>query len=353
MQKVIELASMTNVQTRPNPQVAAIIVKDNLIVGIGVHLLSGLSHAEIYAINQAKDLCIGATLYVNLEPCSHYGKTPPCVDAIIAAKIARVVIANQDSNPLVAGSGIKKLRNAGIEVTCGILEQEAATINKIFFHNITTKTPYITLKSGMSLDAKIATKENISNWITSIESRRDAHSYRSSHDAILVGVGTVIADNPSLTAHLLPQPTKNPIRIILDKRLETPLDSNVVCDKQSTTWIVTQNNSQELHDKYIAQGCKIILHDNSDLTTLLQKLYSLNIYTLFIEGGEKIYADFLDQKLVNQIVHYISPQLIGSKEAKHFYAGNGYSNLQTNLKLRFIEHIQLGNDLKIVSEVIY
>lgn len=352
MQHVLQLARLAPVQTRPNPQVASIVVKNHKIIGTGIHLQSGEPHAEVFALKQAGSNAQGATLYVNLEPCSHHGKTPPCADAVIAAGITTVVIANQDPNPLVAGLGIKKLQAAGIDVIVGILADEAWEINKVFFHNIQTKTPYVTLKAGMSLDARIATKENKSQWITSLESRQDAHQYRITHEAILVGVGTVMHDNPSLLPHLVANPVRVPIRVVLDTNLVTPLDSQVVCDKQAPTWIVTTNTASTAHQAYLDHGCQIITVANMEIKTILHELYQRSIYTLLIEGGEKIYSSFLDAKAVNQIVTYISPQLIGSTQAKHLFAGVGFNDLQTNLHCKFTSYQQLGTDIKLVSEVI-
>lgn len=352
MEQVLQLAKFAHIQTRPNPQVAAIIVKDNSIVGIGSHLRSGEPHAEIFALNQAGKDAIGATLYVNLEPCAHFGKTPPCADAVIKSGISTVVIANNDPNPLVAGNGIKKLRDAGIEVICDVMSKEAAEINKIFFHNIQTKKPYITIKAGLSLDGRIATKSNNSQWITGLEARKDAHQYRVSHEAILVGVKTVITDNPSLTAHLITNPSRNPIRIILDSNLSTPIDSKVVQDKLAPTWIVTCNTDIARHSVYIKSGCTVLTATSMNINEILDTIYKLGVYSLLVEGGEQIYSSFLDAKCVNQLVTYFSPQLIGSTDAKHLFAGNGFDELQTNLKFKFIHLEKLGNDIKIVSEVV-
>lgn len=352
MAHVINLAKFTTTQTRPNPQVAAIIVKNNEIVGIGSHLKTGGSHAEVYALDQAGELAKGATLYVNLEPCAHFGKTPPCADAIIKAGISKVVIANKDPNPLVAGLGIERLTNAGIDVICGVLENDAQQLNKVFFHNIQTKTPYVTIKAGLSLDGKIATKANISKWITGAEARIDAHKYRINHEAILVGVNTVISDNPSLTPHMIENAEHNPIRIILDTNLRTPLDSNVVQDGITKTWIVTSNQNTTDHQAYLNHNCKIITMNKINIHELLRILYAEGIFTLLIEGGEQIYSSFFDAKAVNQLVTYFSPQLIGSTKAKHLFAGSGFENLTDNIKLKFTQVEQLGNDVKLVSEVL-
>lgn len=348
MQLVLDLARSTIRQTLPNPHVASIIVKDGKILGVGCHLKPGGPHAEIHALNQAGSEAHGATLYVNLEPCAHFGKTPPCVDAIINTGIKRVVIANIDENPLVAGAGIKKLENAGIAVATGILAKDGYKLNQVFFHNIRFRQPYVTLKVGMSLDGKIATKTNISQWITSPESRKDAHRYRTMHTAILVGVGTILKDNPSLTAHLLEGEQSNPVRIILDHNLRTPFQAKVIADNLVPTWICTTSNNEDLINKYQELGIRILQFSALDNVQVLTKLYEEGIYSLLVEGGEQVYASFIEVGAVNQIVSYISPQLIGSVSAKHFFAGNGFTDLTTNLKLELEQVEQLGNDVKLV-----
>lgn len=354
MQKVIELASTISNQTRPNPKVACIIVKNSQIIGTGIHLLKGKEHAEIYALHQASKNAAGATLYVNLEPCFHHGATPPCVEAIITSKITTVVIANQDPNPLVAGKSIARLKQAGINVITDILKNEAQAINQVFFHNITRNLPYITLKVGMSIDGRIATKHNISKWITDTASRTDAHSYRAIHEGILIGIESVISDNPNLTPYLVTtHVANNPIRIILDSQLRIPRDAKVIMDNSVATWIVTTQTKQSIVNEFNNfKHVKIISLENMQLANILSKLYQLGIYTLMIEGGERIYSSFIDTKLVNQIVTYISPQIIGSTAAKHFVAGDGFIDLQNNLKLKTVSVAQLDNDVKIVYEVI-
>ena len=350
MQKVIELAKLTPWQTLPNPQVAAIIVNNGIIVGMGCHLQAGGPHAEIHALHQAGALAHGATLYINLEPCCHHGRTGPCSEAVIKAGIRNVYIANLDPNPLVAGKGVQHLQDAGIMVKIGLLADEATAINQIFYHNILTKQPYVTLKAGLSLDGRIATKDNLSQWITSPESRQDAHNLRISHDAILVGINTILSDNPSLTPHLLENPARQPIRIILDRQLRTPFSAKVITDKLATTWICTTNDDSQLHAKYQALGIKIMLFTELNITNLLTDLYQKGICSLLVEGGEQIYSSFIDANLVNQLVIYYSPQLIGSKSAKHLYAGNGFSNLTTNPKFELISVDKLATDVKMVLQ---
>jgi diaminohydroxyphosphoribosylaminopyrimidine deaminase/5-amino-6-(5-phosphoribosylamino)uracil reductase len=351
MQKVLELTNTIGVQTRPNPKVACILVKNSRIIGTGIHLNKGSEHAEIYALNQAGNNAKDATLYVNLEPCSHYGATPPCADAIIKYGVKTVVIANDDPNPLVSGQGIQKLKDAGIEVITNVLANEAQQINQVFFHNITQNLPYITLKVGMSIDGRIATKDNLSKWITGIESRTNAHHYRAENEGILIGVDSVIKDDPNLTPYLVDGHINSPIRIILDSSLRTPIDAKLITDNSAKTWVIT--NSQNNLNKFEKfSHVKIIQMPTMDIKSILHELYKNGIYTLMVEGGEKIYSSLIDAKLVNQIVTYISPQIIGSTNAKHFIAGNGFGDLVQNLKCKIISSCQLGNDLKVVYEVI-
>lgn len=352
MQQALNLARLAEVQTRPNPQVGALIVKNDQIVGIGTHLFAGGSHAEIFALQQAGELARGATLYLTLEPCAHYGKTPPCANAVVKAGISRVFIANLDPNHLVKGKGVEVLRAAEIEVIIGLCSDEATSLNQVFFHNIQTKTPFITVKAGLSLDGRIATKDNLSQWITSVESRKDAHQYRVTHEAILVGINTLLTDDPSLTPHLIENPIRKPIRIILDRQLRTPFSAKVILDGKAPTWICTSNADSERHAIYQHHGVKIIYLPDLNIPDLLKRLYQEQIYSLLVEGGEQIYSSFFDASAVNQLVCYYSPQLIGSKLAKHLFAGTGFSDLQSNLQFKISETKQLGNDIKIVSQII-
>lgn len=348
MQLVLEMAKNTMLQTLPNPHVAAVIVKDGAILGVGCHLRPGDHHAEIYAIQQAGDAAKGATLYVNLEPCSHYGKTPPCVNAIITAGITRVVIANLDENPLVAGNGVAKLKEAGIQVDIGVLADAAYRLNQVFFHNIKSAQPFVTLKVGMSLDGKIASYKNLSQWITSKSSRKDAHQYRVNHTGILVGVGTILSDDPSLTPHLIENAPRNPVRIILDTKLRTPISARVITDKLAQTIICTTVSDEVKLQLYQDVGVDVIVLENLAINTVLNELYKRGIYSILVEGGEKIYSSFIEAGTVNQIVSYISPQLIGSRDAKHFFAGNGFADLNTNMKLKLEEISKLENDVKLI-----
>ena len=257
MREALRIAKNAEGRTSPNPMVGAVIVRDEKIIAEGWHRKAGTPHAEIHALNMAGDLAKDSTLYVTLEPCSHFGRTPPCANAIVNAGIKKVVIAMTDPNPKVAGRGIEILKNAGIEVEVGILEDQARRLNEVFIKWITTQKPFVTLKTAMSLDGKIAAATGQSQWITSEESRRKVHQLRDINDAIMVGIGTVLADNPSLTTRI--DGGKNPIRIIVDSQLRTPINANVIVDGQAKTIIATTKNAPaEKFDALKKFGVEII-----------------------------------------------------------------------------------------------
>lgn len=352
MQLALELAKTTKGQTAPNPAVGAVLVNNGEIVGIGTHLKAGEAHAEIHAIDMAGKKAEKATLYVTLEPCSHYGKTPPCVEKIIRAKIKRVIIATLDPNPSVAGKGVQKLKEAGIEVEVGVCEEDARKINEDFFHYITMKKPFVTLKTAMTIDGKIATSTGESKWITSEEARRDVHRYRHLHDAILVGVGTVLKDNPKLTTRL-PEGGKHPIRIILDSGLKTPLDAYVIQDNSAPTWIVANRSADEEKKQQFErfEHVKLIeMDDAKNLHELMDILGRHEITSLFVEGGSQVNNSFLRAKLIDRFIVYIAPKVFGGSDAPTSFEGKGIERLKDALELK-IESIEtVGNDLKIVAK---
>jgi len=348
MQYALELAKKTIGQTSPNPVVGAVVVKNNQIVGFGAHLYAGDAHAEVHAINMAKEHAKDATLYVTLEPCSHHGKTPPCTELIINSGIKRVVIATRDPNERV--SGINPLREAGIEVETGILEKEASDMNQPFFHYIQTKRPYITLKTATSFDGKTATKTGESKWITGEEARFDAHTYRHTHDAILVGVNTVITDNPSLTTRLKKGGGRNPIRIILDTHLRTPPDAKVISDGQSETWIfvgkhVTEK-AKQCYEKHKQVRIIQLEEDKVHINKMLEILGEKGVMSLFVEGGATVNGAFLQDKIFNRLVLYMAPMLIGG-DAPSAFLGKGFASLTESPSLSIKKVEQLGTDLKI------
>lgn len=347
MQIALNLARSAAGQTSPNPPVGSVVVKDGEILGMGAHLRAGEPHAEVHALTMAGDRAKGATIYVTLEPCSHHGKTPPCADLIIERGIRRVVVAVTDPNEKVAGRGIQKLRAAGIEVVQGIRQQEAESVNAVFFHYTQTKTPYVTMKSAVSLDGKTATHTGDSMWITGEESRLDVHQYRHTHDAILVGVGTVLADNPSLTTRL-PNGGKNPIRIILDRKLRTPLDAKVVNDQEAETWIFTEadDHSPFLDKKRVT----MIRLDQLTIEKVLQELGKRNVMSLFVEGGATVNGSFLDSRKINQLITYMAPKLIGGQQSPTSIGGEGFASMAEILPLEIKQVEMVGPDIKIVAE---
>ncbi|PFA24206.1 riboflavin biosynthesis protein RibD [Bacillus cereus] len=353
MNIALQLAESTSGQTSPNPMVGAVVVKDGNIVGMGAHLRAGEEHAEVHAIHMAGDKAYGSTVYVTLEPCSHFGKTPPCCDLLIEKRVKRVVIATLDCNPLVSGSGARRLQEAGISVTTGVLEEEATTLNRYFFHYMKTKLPFVTIKTAMSLDGKIATSTGESKWITGEDARDDVHQYRHTHDAILVGVNTVIADNPSLTTRL-PNGGKHPIRIILDTHLRTPLSSHIITDGIAPTWIIVGKDVDKGKiTTYESQGISVFQMKTKqiEIREFLSLLGEKQILSLFVEGGQSVHASFLEAKCFNEIVTYISPKLIGGKDAPTMFGGTGFNKLQHAISLQIQEMKQIGDDIKIVATV--
>lgn len=351
MSLALDLAKSASGYTSPNPCVGAIIVKNDQIIATGVHVKAGSVHAEVDAINKTHQELEGADLYVTLEPCNHYGKTPPCTDLIIKSGIKRVIVATPDPNPLVSGRGILALKDAGLVVEVGCMQEEADKLNQVFFHYITTKTPFITLKCGMSIDAKLATKTMDSQWITSAAARLDAHNYRHEHDAILVGVNTILSDNPNLTYRGEPKlyGPKQPVRIILDTYLRTPLDSKVITDGLSQTWIVVGKQvTKEQIAKY--SGIKIIQmpDEKIDLRQLMHMLGQLHITSVFVEGGYTVLTSFMELGLFNQLITYIAPLLIGGTTAPSLFMGEGFAHLKDALKLTFAAVEKIDRDLKLI-----
>ncbi|WLR49642.1 bifunctional diaminohydroxyphosphoribosylaminopyrimidine deaminase/5-amino-6-(5-phosphoribosylamino)uracil reductase RibD [Bacillus tianshenii] len=351
MQLAIQLAEQTQGQTSPNPVVGAVVVKNHRIVGMGAHLKAGEAHAEVHALKMAGDEAKGATIYVTLEPCSHYGKTPPCADLVVESGIRRAVIASTDPNPKVAGSGIAKLERAGVEVTTGVQEKQASDLNRKFFHYIQTKTPYVTLKTAVSLDGKTATVSGESKWITGKEAREDVHRYRHQHDGILVGVETVIKDNPSLTTRL-EYGGKSPIRIVLDHALRIPLNAGLIQDKTVPTWVITAAHPpKEKVQKLTQHGVKVLelSQEQIEIEDVLVLLGEEGITSLFVEGGATVHGSFLKAGAFQQVVFYIAPKLIGGLGAPAAFLGEGIANLQDAPELTFQTVEQVGEDLKIVA----
>ncbi|WP_394174136.1 bifunctional diaminohydroxyphosphoribosylaminopyrimidine deaminase/5-amino-6-(5-phosphoribosylamino)uracil reductase RibD [Guptibacillus hwajinpoensis] len=349
MRTAISMASATLGQTNPNPAVGAIIVNEGRIVGMGAHLRAGEGHAEVHALRMAGKEASGGTAYVTLEPCSHHGRTPPCADALIEAGIKTVYIASQDPNPLVSGGGVAKLRDAGVTVEIGLGEEEALRLNKMFFHSITNKRPFVTLKSATTLDGKIATRNRDSKWITGEEARKDVHSLRHLHDAILVGVGTVISDNPSLTTRY--GEGLSPIRVVLDHHLRIPTDSMVLTDDSVETWIVTTKDAVKKNDRTFQKHVHVIeVSQNSILIDeVLDLLGKRNITSLFVEGGSEIHGSFLEGSHFQQVITYFAPKLIGGRDAPTSFGADGFSMMSDAVNLTIESVEQIGQDIRVIA----
>ena len=353
MQLAIGLAQSVKGQTSPNPPVGAVVVKNGEILGMGAHLKAGGPHAEVNALNMAGDEARGATIYVTLEPCSHQGKTPPCAEKIIESGIKRAVVATLDDHAVVSGRGIKRLQEAGVQTVVGMMEQEARALNDTFFHYIKKARPYVTLKTATSLDGKIATHTGESKWITGSESRADVHKDRHKHDAILVGIGTVLADNPHLTTRL-PNGGKNPVRIILDSQLQTPIDANVITDQQAETWIFVGQGVTEAQQKRYEAFEQVKIFQQADveqvsLSQMLDTLGQAEITTLYVEGGATINDAFVRAGLIDQFIFYIAPKLIGGRHAPTAISGVGFSRMQETIDLDIQSMTEVGHDIKIIA----
>lgn len=352
MNIAILLARATLGQTSPNPSVGAVLVKDGRLVGTGVHMKAGTPHAEVHAINSAGSAAKDADLYVTLEPCSHHGKTPPCADLIIEAGIKKVFVATLDPNPLVAGKGIDKLTSAGIEVEVGLCKEEALQLNEKFFHFIQTNTPFVTIKAGISLDGKIAAKSGDSKWITSPESRQDVHQLRHEHDGILVGINTILQDNPLLTTRR-PRGGINPIRIVLDTELKIPVSANVIqdCPKQTIIFTGSQFNATKKRELE-SLGVTIISQDSTEISLkeVLHTLGKRDILSVLVEGGSEIHASFIEEDAFQQIITYVAPKIIGGREAIPFIGGAGPELVKLGKQLRFTAVEKIGPDIKITAK---
>ena len=346
MREALRIAKNAEGRTSPNPLVGAVVVKDGKIIAEGWHRQAGTPHAEVHALNMAGELAKGATLYVTLEPCSHFGRTPPCVNKIIDSGIKRVVAAMKDPNPKVSGRGFEILKNAGIDVEIGVLEAESRALNAVFLKFITKKLPFVTLKFASSLDGKIATFSGESQWISCAESRKYAHHLRDINDAILVGIGTVLADNPSLTTRLVEG--KNPVRVIVDSNARIPLDSKVVTDKSARTIIaVTENAPAEKISKLKARDAEIIFcggEKRVDLKILMEKLAELEITSVLVEGGGTIHFAMLKSGLADKILAFIAPKIIGGAKSLTSVEGLGFEKLAEAVDLSNFTAEKIGED---------
>lgn len=348
MQKAIDLAQQGEGFVNPNPLVGSIIVKDGKIIGEGYHEQYGGPHAEVNAFNHATEDVEVATMFVTLEPCAHYGKTPPCALKIVEKKIKKVIIAKTDPNPLVNMKGIEILKNAGIEVEYGLMSDEVELQNEIFLKYIQTKKPFVSIKYAMTADGKLATKNLDSKWITNEASRAYVHELRNKHMAILVGVNTIIHDDARLNTRL-DKPHRNPIRIIIDPELTIPRDAYVI--KTATvqpTWIVTKKYEQRLVD----QGVRIIQMPEIDLAILMDKLGEEKVDSVLIEGGSYTHGKALESGIVDKVYVFIAPKLIGGTKALTPVGGEGVALMSDAYQLKNVKYTPFGDDILMEGTII-
>jgi len=350
MRRALHLAEKGRGRTSPNPMVGAVLVKRGNVVGEGYHARAGEPHAEIVAIKNAGEKAKGATLYLNLEPCTHYGKTPPCAPAVIEAGVRKVVIGIEDPNPLVKGRGVARLKQAGLDVKVGILEKECHRLNEAFCKYIVQHEPFIILKMAATLDGKLATRNGESQWITGETSRRFVHRLRDQVDGVVVGIGTVLKDDPMLTARI--RGGRNPYRIVFDSRLRIPENAKVVDLSPSKTIVATtEMASRDKIERLRKKGVQILISDSKsgkvDLKASLLKLGEMGMMSLLVEGGSQINGSFLDQGLIDKIFLFLSPRLIGDPLAPGIFSGEGVLHLRETFSITELRTRRMGEDILI------
>ncbi len=374
IQLALELALKGKGRTSPNPMVGAVVVKGSKVVGCGYHRRVGGPHAEVSALNMAEGKAKGASLYVNLEPCSVFGRTPPCVEKIISSGISEVIIAMEDPNPLNNGRGIKLLRSSGIKVKVGILKKGAIKINEVFIKYITKRLPFLTVKIAQSLDGKIATKGGDSQWITGSRARRYVHQLRRETDAVLVGVNTIIKDNPLLTSRLryaknISEETQ-PIKIVVDSRLKTPPHARIFSQRSPAKVIIaTTKCAPPKKIKQLGRYAEIIAFSAQDnrvnpvrnrrysnrvnLQDLMRTLAEREITSVFVEGGGELTASLLKEKLVDKVLFFIAPKIVGGRDAITSVEGEGILKVSQAIRLKGIEITRFGEDILLTGSPVY
>lgn len=353
MGRALELAQKAYGRTSPNPMVGAVVVKRGKIVGEGYHSRAGQPHAEIEALRLAGSMAKNADLYVNLEPCCHFGRTPPCTNAIIEAGIKRVFVGMLDPNKLVGGKGLRALKAQGIESVSGILEKECLKLNEAFIKVMKTGIPFVIMKSAMSLDGKIATRSGDSRWITGELARNHVHKIRSHVDAIMAGTETVLKDNPRLTCRLKTGTVKHPVRIVLDRRNRVPLTANIFKNScsQSVIYVTGPDISSTRRKALAKQNVEILISRFGEngfyIKHLLRELAKRGLNSILLEGGAELNASVLKAGVVDRVIAFISPILIGGAEAPGFLGGQGVMKVNRALSLKDLKVTKIGDDLMV------
>lgn len=346
MAEALRLASLARGRTSPNPMVGAVIVKGDKVIGKGYHHQAGTPHAEVHALNEAGEEAKGSTVYVTLEPCSHFGRTPPCAQALIRSGVRKVVIAMQDPNPLVSGRGIEQLRAAGIEVEIGDMEAEARTLNEVFIKHITTGLPFVVFKTAMSLDGKIATSGGESRWITGEETRQWTHSLRDRYDGIMVGINTILADNPALTCRVANG--KDPVRLVVDSHLRLPLQSQVISSSLSSPLYVATTTAAPPGKLTALKnlGVHIFIYDycRVPLKQFMQDIANQGVTGILLEGGATLAWSMLEENLIDKVHFCIAPKLIGGHNAPSPFGGAGVEHISQAFRLDNLAMETIGED---------
>ncbi len=359
IQLTLQLAAQGAGLVSPNPLVGSVVVKDGEIVGRGYHRYDELKHAEVWALEEAGERATGATVYVNLEPCAYHGdgkRTPPCVKALIETGVKRVVASMVDPNPRVNGAGFEQLRNAGIEVVAGVLESEAQKLNEKYSKFVTTGLPFVHLKTACSLDGRIATRSGDSKWITGEQARAASQALRHEYDAILVGIGTVLADDPALTDRTGRARRKPLLRIVLDASLRTPLHSQLVRTAKDFPLIIftdQDNLSTAKREELEGQAVTVLGVEKSpggfDLRRILLMLAQMKITSLIVEGGATTSWLFIEERLIDKATFFIAPKIIGGRDAMGAIGGSGFERLADAMELQNISILQHGWDMEITG----
>lgn len=352
MRRALALAWQGRYGTSPNPRVGCVIAQKNQIVGEGFHQKQGEPHAEVFALQAAQDNARGATAYVTLEPCAHYGKTPPCAEALVRSGVARVVVALQDPNPQVAGKGLAILQAANIQTACGILAEEARAQNRGFLSRFERNRPYVRLKCAISLDGKTALNNGISQWITGALARQDVQEWRAQSCAILTGIGTVLADNPRLNVRDI-DTFRQPVRIVLDARLQTPLSAHLITDSASPTRLVTQSQDKERIRAYEQYAHVEVWQmpptkdGRIDIGVLLPLLAQKGIGELWVEGGAVLNGSFLQENWVDELIIYQAPMILGDQAQSAFRLPE-ITTLTEAHRWKMLEYASIGEDIRMI-----
>ena len=351
MALALRLAERGLYTTMPNPRVGCVIVKDGVIVGEGAHVKAGEPHAEVLALRQACERAKGATVYVTLEPCSHFGKTPPCANALVQAGVAKVIAAMQDPNPLVAGQGLARLAAQGIETQCGLMQAQAIELNPGFVSRMTKNLPFVRSKIATSLDGKTALSNGESQWITGDAARLDVQHWRARSCAIMTGIGTVLSDNPSLTVRDI-ELERQPLKIIIDSQLRTPINSKVL--QNGRTLIAFAIDAEDKAEKLFDAGVELLCIPNNEnkvcLKTLLSHLASVEINEVMVEGGEGLNGALLAQNLIDELLIYYAPKIMGSA-GKGMFVMPAFTHMNQALNLQILDVRQIGADIRLRAKL--